>query len=681
MAVEVFKLFGSIFVDTNEADKSIAKTEKKSSGLASSFGRGIKTAAKWGTAVVGGATLAAGGLMKMAESSAETTDKIDKMSQKIGISRKSYQELDFICSQTGANVDSLKNGLKTMRSVMDTTAQGTSKTATALQRLGISATNSDGSLRNSEEVMWDSLQALQSMKNETEKARIASLLFGKAGSDLMPLLNGSAESIEGMKKQAHELGLVLNDEAIDSGVEFSDTLDQTKRALSSIGTKLGASIMPIITNVMKKLQSGLPYIQNMFSKLEPILTGLFDKFLPPLINLGSIIFPILMNAIEVIVPLFAEIVNAIMPIYVRFFETLLPPFTQIISELLPPLVNIIIALLPLIQTIFDLLQPIVNLILQLLQPLASLISNAINPLIEKISTLFNDLLKPFIPVIQQIASVISSTLAPIFEELGPIFDTITQALSPIFEIFSALLNLILPALVPIISALATVFSTVFRTALEGVKTTISGVINVFRGIIDFITSVFTGDWKRAWNGIKKIFKGVWDSLFGIIKVPINLIIDGVNFLWKGVYNAVKGIVDNIGRITGAIGDLFGQEWHFSMPENPPSIPKLEEGGVLEKGQVGLLEGDGDEAVVPLSQNTEWLDKISDKIYKRIHKNNNNPLSISQNDNSNIENSPTYNVDITINGIDIYNDEDIIKIAKKLSAMFAAEILKKGRAFT
>ncbi len=216
MAVEVFKLFGSIFVDNTEANKSISKTDKNAQGVAKTLGKGIKSAAKWGTAIVGGATVAAGGMFKMANSAAETTDHIDKMSQKIGISRESYQELDFICSQTGTSVDSLKNGLKTMRSVMDSTSQGNSKTATALERLGISATDAKGNLRDSEEVIWESLKTLQSMENQTEKARLASMLFGKAGSDLMPMLNGSSKSIDEMKKQAHDLGLVLSDEAVDS---------------------------------------------------------------------------------------------------------------------------------------------------------------------------------------------------------------------------------------------------------------------------------------------------------------------------------------------------------------------------------------------------------------------------------------------------------------------------------
>ena len=64
--MEIFKLFGSILVDTDEAERSISRTEKKAEGVGGKFKAGIATAAKWGTAIVGGATLAAGALGALA---------------------------------------------------------------------------------------------------------------------------------------------------------------------------------------------------------------------------------------------------------------------------------------------------------------------------------------------------------------------------------------------------------------------------------------------------------------------------------------------------------------------------------------------------------------------------------------------------------------------------------------
>lgn len=240
--------------------KKIEQSKEKLDSVKRSLSSGIKTAGKW-AAATGAAAVT--GIIKVAEEASEKLDTVDKMSQKIGVSRQTYQELDFVFSQFGTNVDGLKNGLKTLRSVMDTTAQGTSKNKTALEELGISAIDVSGNLRDSEDVMWETFKTLQGMENQTKKARLATKLFGKAGLELMPMLNGSAGSVENLRKKAHKLGLVLDNETIDKGVEFKDTLDQTKRALSAVGTELGAAFMPAMVRVMRKVQDKMPEIRKM----------------------------------------------------------------------------------------------------------------------------------------------------------------------------------------------------------------------------------------------------------------------------------------------------------------------------------------------------------------------------------------------------------------------------------
>ena len=134
---------------------------------------------------------------------------------------------------------------------------------------------------------------------------------------------------------------------------------------------------------------------------------------------------------------------------------------------------------------------------------------------------------------------------------------------------------------------------------------VNGLKKTFGGLIDFLTGVFSGDWEKAWNGICEFFGGIWDTIWGIVKGFVNLIIDGINLLWSGIYYAVKGIVDSIGGIAGAIGDVFGQDWHFSMPAEPPLIPKLATGTVVPANYGEFLAVLGDnkretEVVSPLS---------------------------------------------------------------------------------
>lgn len=298
--MEIFKLFGSIFVNTDEAETSISKTEEKAQGLGNTLSNGIKTAAKWGAAIVAGAAVAAAAVVKVASSTAATADRIDKMSQKIGISRQAFQELDFICSQSGTSVETLQMGIKTLTNQMQAAADGTESASQIFKKLGISIYDNNGKLKDQEAMMWEAMEALQGMKNQTEKAAIANDLFGRSGTELMPLLNGATGSIEAMKEQAHELGLVLSDELVDNGVELTDSLDQTKRAFQAIATNLGASFMPIVTKVSDYIQKAVPYIQKAVQALSPVITGCLDAIITPLMTLSDIVLPPIIELMDVI---------------------------------------------------------------------------------------------------------------------------------------------------------------------------------------------------------------------------------------------------------------------------------------------------------------------------------------------------------------------------------------------
>src|SRR5690606_14737850 len=106
--------------------------------------------------------------------------------------------------------------------------------------------------------------ALQNMEDGTEKARLANELLGRSGSELMPLLNGAAGSIDAMKQQARDLGLVISDDAVDAGVLFTDTMDQMKRSLGAVFTQIGAAVIPIFQKMADWILDHMPQIQAVF---------------------------------------------------------------------------------------------------------------------------------------------------------------------------------------------------------------------------------------------------------------------------------------------------------------------------------------------------------------------------------------------------------------------------------
>ncbi|MCI8800794.1 MAG: hypothetical protein HFH88_13430 [Lachnospiraceae bacterium] len=513
--MEIFRLFGSIFIDTDAAEKSIQKTEKSTEGFASKLGSGIKTAAKWGTAIVTGATVAGTALFGMATKSASAADNIDKMSQKIGISREAYQELDFVCSQSGMSVNQLQAGVKALTAAMDGAKSGTAANVEQFERLGVAVVNADGSFRSQEDVLFDVIAALQGMDDQTEKARLATELFGRSGTELMPLLNGASGSIDEMRKQAHELGLVLSDEVIDNGVNLTDSLDQTKRAFENIGVQLGASLMPIVEKASDYIQKSLPAIQDLVGKLDPVITGLFENILPPLMDLAGSIFPILVDLAEQLIPPISELIGEILPILVEVIETFLPLLVEIVQMILPVLVELVRELLPPITEIVRMILPVLaELIRELLPPIIEVVQMILPILVELIQMvlpLIVEIVRAVLPVMVELIKALVSVLQPVLKLLEPLLDLVMALLKPLLELLEA----ILPPLIQVITEAAEVISDILQPIIEGLAKVIDGVLNnAFKSVAEIVertVEFITRCWKTATETLSNIFEGLKEN--------------------------------------------------------------------------------------------------------------------------------------------------------------------------
>lgn len=265
--MEIFKLFGSILINSDEADKSLQKTESKALKVAKSFGSGLKTAAKWGAGIAAAAGAAGAAILGVANKAAESADEIDKMSQKIGLSKQGYQEWRYAMEQSGMDISSMQNGIKTLTNLMDSAKNGTQSAANVFDALGLSIYDSSGALKDQETMMRESIMAMADMEDSTERAKLATQLFGRAGSELEPLLNSGADGIQELIDRSHELGLVMSDEAVTAGVKMGDTLADVKASFGMVVTEIGSEVMPIIQGLLDWVLEHMPEIKAVIGKV------------------------------------------------------------------------------------------------------------------------------------------------------------------------------------------------------------------------------------------------------------------------------------------------------------------------------------------------------------------------------------------------------------------------------
>lgn len=229
--------------------------------------------------------------------------------------------------------------------------------------------------------------------------------------------------------------------------------------------------------------------------------------------------------------------------------------------------------------------------------------------------LYNNVLKPaWDIIIGALKEIWDEHLAPLVQKIVSFALKVGECVMTIWNNFLApIVNWIITVLAPLIINAVNMIMQVVKSIVGIISGVLGGVFDALGGLLDFITGVFSGNWKKAWEGIKNFFKGIWDAIWSIVKGIVNLIIDGINLLWSGIYSAVAGIINGIGGIADAIGDLFGQDWSFEMPKKAPLIPKLAKGGIVTSETLATIGERGKEAVLPLENNTGWMDMLADRI--------------------------------------------------------------------
>lgn len=252
--------------------------------------------------------------------------------------------------------------------------------------------------------------------------------------------------------------------------------------------------------------------------------------------------------------------------------------------------------------------------------IAPMFSSIRDGLSEVIETLLSGYNTYFAPVLDSLAGKFSEVwgdhIQPLLSSFIDLFGEVATFIENVWKsVFQPLLNWVADKIFPVISPVLEGIGTLVLTVFAGIADTLNGFITVATGVIGFVNGVFSGDWSKAWEGVKTVFKGVWDAMPDFIKGPIKLIIGFVNSMIGAIENGINFVVRGMNNLQFDVPDwvpgIGGETFGFDLNEiSLPRIPQLARGGVLEKGQVGLLEGNGAEAVVPLEKNTKWISRVA-----------------------------------------------------------------------
>ena len=163
-----------------------------------------------------------------------------------------------------------------------------------------------------------------------------------------------------------------------------------------------------------------------------------------------------------------------------------------------------------------------------------------------------------------------------------------------------------------IKAIGNWFSDMWTGIKKGASDAWAGIKSVFSKVGSFFSETFSKAWKKVkdvFSAGGKIFDGIKEGIVSAFTSIVNAIIRGINKVVSIPFNGINKALKKIKNV-----EILGYtpfDWLSTI--DVPKIPELYRGGVLKKGQVGYLEGNGDEAVVPLDHNTGWLDEVASRI--------------------------------------------------------------------
>lgn len=240
----------------NEVEDS-GKQAKEATSKFSGFTEAVKkvaTATAAAVAAIGTAAVAAGkALYDMASDTASAGDQIDKESQKMQISANLYQQLSYACERSGSSVSDLTKGVKNITTELGKTAEGAKGAGASFEAIGVSLKNTDGSIKSTEQVLLESIDALAGMEDETQRNAAAQDIFGKSAAELLPLLNSGADGIKQLMDETEEYGMIMSDEAVAASAAFEDSLSRLQWTFSGVKNSITGEMLPSITMIMDGL--------------------------------------------------------------------------------------------------------------------------------------------------------------------------------------------------------------------------------------------------------------------------------------------------------------------------------------------------------------------------------------------------------------------------------------------
>ena len=202
-------------------------------------------------------------------------DSIDKTSSKLGLNAQELQKMQFAGEQTGVSIGSMNSSLERFTRRAAEASVGSGEAKDAFKDLGIKLTDSTGKLRPVSSLMNDVSDAIQNTDDSAKRVALAFDLFGREGVALVNTLKGGSEALNAFRKEAEDLGFVMDDEFIKKSVELVDSQNSLNKAFRGLKLILATELVPMF---LKSTKAMIKFVVAAKGPVKKSVDGMFRAF-------------------------------------------------------------------------------------------------------------------------------------------------------------------------------------------------------------------------------------------------------------------------------------------------------------------------------------------------------------------------------------------------------------------
>jgi TP901 family phage tail tape measure protein len=616
-------------------ERGLNKLDRQATGLQGNFGRLRGIAGGLGSAL-GSVVPAIGlaGLAAFGKRSIDAADNLNDLNQRTGVAVETLDKFGKAANDSGSSLDEVAKAMgKLAKGIVDPA----SKASEALKSIGVSSTDAQGKIRGVDAIMLDLADKFSKMPDGVQKTALAMELFGKSGSNIIPMLNEGKDAL-------NEYSATIDGKMAAAADKFNDSINKVTSSISGPFNQAVTALLPTIT----KLAEGIAAAATGFSKLpEPVQTiiggiaGLAAAFvvLAPAINAIVGIFTVLggLFAGGGVLATIAGYLGGLGPVVAAVSSALSGLGTVLAGVFTGPVgwVALLVAAGVAIYAFKDQIGAAFTAIGEVLKRAATFIYDMfIKPFMGSLASLLTYVNETFIKPMNEAFVTLGRLLYAAFDlafiiPFKAAFAAISTFLSenfiePLKELFTVTFAFISTNF---IEPLKELFSTVTTYIAENfIKPVQTGISNFATAAYKYINTNFIEPAKKVFTAVttfinQNFIKPVQDTITGMIKnignafqslkeaivapfrAAMDIVKGIVNNILSGIVKAISFMIAPINAIIAHANKLGNITRQPQIPYlQPPQFPKFAQGGVVDSPTLAMVgEGNEREYIIPESK--------------------------------------------------------------------------------